>query len=111
MVVFFIAIISCDHEPNILDAEVNIIRTYKIGETAFVKYTVENTGDKIIRGWNVYFRISMESSKQIKAHDGLTYDLEVEETSEILIASGEIPDHFNDLDKPSLATLQLIEAY
>jgi len=53
----------------------------------------------------------MVSSKQIKAYDGLTYELEPGETSEILIANGDIPDHFDDVDKPSLAALQLIEVY
>jgi len=104
-------LVGCSAEQENLDADVTVIRTYKLGETAFVKYTVENIGEEDIRGWNIYFRVSMISSKQIKAFHGLTYGLQPGETSEILIARGDIPDHFDDVDKPSLAALQLIEVY
>jgi len=109
--ILLFVLVGCSTEQENLDVEVVVIRTFKISESAFVKYTVKNIGEGDIQGWNIYFRVSMESSKQIKAYDGLTYDLEPGQTSEQLIASGDIPDHFNDIDKPSLATLQLIEVY
>ena len=103
--------IACSVEQNNLDSVVHIVKVTKIGEKVHVQYQVENIGEKPIRGWNIYFRVSMESSKQIKAHHGLTYGLDAKEMSEILVARGDIPDHFDDVDKPSLAALQLIEVY
>lgn len=105
---------SCNDNRNNLDAEVHITKFYKTtwqGGSATVNYQVENTGDTDIRGWNIYFRVSMKSGKQVQAFDGLTYDLEVGETSDELLAIGAIPDHFDNVDEPIKATLQLIEVY
>jgi hypothetical protein len=107
-------IISCKTHEDLLEADVLILGTFKsidLGGSATVRYQVENIGDKKIRGWNIYFRVSMESGKQVQAFHGLTYDLAIDEISDKLLAYGKIPDHFDDVDKPITATLQLIEVY
>lgn len=106
-----LSMIGCTTEPSNLDSEVHIIKVNKYSEKANVQYQVENIGAKPIRGWHIYFRVSMKSSKQVKAHHGLTYSLEPGEISAKLVATGEIPDHFDDVDVPTTAALQLIEVY
>jgi len=48
-------LISCSAEQKSLDANVIIVRTYKISQTAFVKYKVKNIGEKDIRGVEYLF--------------------------------------------------------
>lgn len=112
--ILLLILVGCSTEQENLDAEVQIIRTFKsieLGGSATVRYKVQNLGNQEIRGWNIYFRVSMTSGKQVQVHHGLTYDLAVGEISEELLAYGKIPEHFDDVDEPSLATLHLIEVY
>ena len=111
IILILIILLGCSPEYGILDSNVYINKVSKLSDKVNVQYQVENIGDKPIRGWHIYFRVSMESSKQVKAHHGLTYSLEPGEISEKLIALGDIPDHFDDVDRPSLAALQLIDVY
>lgn len=106
---------SCNkNEFPELDAEVIVIRTYRsndLGGSANVRYSVKNTSNEIINGWNIYFRVSMNSGQQIDATDGLTYILEPEETSKTLIATGKLPSYFKNEDEPASASLKFIEVY
>ena len=107
-------LIGCEDASSELDAEVHVIRTFKSierGGSVNVRYQVENTSDIRIRGWNIYFRVSMASGQQVEAFNGLTYSLNPGEVSKELLANGKIPDHFDGADQPTIASLQLIELY
>ena len=71
-------ILGCSAEQKNLDAEVYITEFYKTSKYSNninVMYIVDNIGEESIKGWNIYFRVSMESGNQIEASDGLTYSL------------------------------------
>lgn len=116
-IVFFLYIVNgCSRptEQEDLEAETHIISYYKgsnFGQKIYVKYQIENICEDSIRGWNIYFRVSMESGKQVLIHDGLTYDLEPGEVSDNIIAYSMIPDHFDDVDSPIMASLKRLEIY
>ncbi|MFC1593313.1 hypothetical protein ACFL3O_00080 [Candidatus Neomarinimicrobiota bacterium] len=90
-------VISCEDNENNLEAEVNVIRTYKasvLGGAAKVVYTVENTGKMKISGWKAYFYVHMSYEPSLEANDAITYDLEPGEISQNQEASVKIPSHY-----------------
>jgi len=107
-------IIGCKIDSNFIDAEVTIIDAYRAvgtyGTYAKVSYQVKNISKKRIKGWNIYFRVSLKSGTQVRVHHGTTYDLEPGEKSDTLIAAGYIDDN-NAKSKVLKASLTGIEAY
>ncbi len=111
-------VISCEDKDkeNNLEAEVNIIRTYKSSGlggsgTAKVEYTVENTGEMNISGWKVYFIVNMTDSPGLEASDVISYDLEPGDISHNLVANAVIPDHYPYSVKPTDALFKRIELH
>ena len=114
VIIVGITFISCSKDTNDFDVEIVIQKTYRNnsqGGSAIVKYQIINIDDEDIRGWNIYFRVSMKSGQQVVAFNGLTYNLEPGEISETLIANGRLPDHFKNSDEPITASLRFIEVY
>ena len=116
LLILIISIIftGCNAMSDNKDVEVHIIRVFKtkdLGGSVNVRYQIENIGESNVKGWNIYFRVSMQSGKQVEASDGRTYYVFRGGISEVRIATGKIPDHYDDLDIPTVAVLQKIHVY
>lgn len=76
-------------------------------DMANVCYSVENTGTKIVNGWEVYFNVKLIQGPQLVASDNIYCDLESGEISPIHIAQVIIPSYYDKAISSALRNIEI----
>jgi hypothetical protein len=115
-IIFIFIFISCEDKIE-YDAQVNIISVVteaisqpyesKITRFAKVSYTINNTCECTIHGWEIYFNVAINGGPNVTAMDNRYYTLEAGETSKTQIASTPIPSYYEDARNASLKNLEM----
>ena len=89
---FLFSITSCDEPKEYDDVEAYIISFKKWGDRKVsIKYQVENTGNKSIEGWKIWFNVNFERGPKIECIHGTTYQLNPGDISSPKIKDVDVP--------------------
>jgi len=112
----FLIFTSCDDKIE-YEAQVNILSVKteaiaqpnepKVTRFAKVSYTLDNTCECTINGWEIYFNVALNGGPNITAMDNLYYTLETGETSDVQIATTPIPSYYDDARNASVKNLDI----
>jgi len=107
---------SCE-DKQVYDVEVNVLSVTteaivlpnetKVTRHANVNYCIENTCEKTIHGWEIYFNVALYQGTNITAMDNIYYSLESGETSKTQIAMATIPSYCYDARYASLKNIEI----